>query len=139
MIPLKKKLMQIRKRNKNEVLSTVYMESKEVTSFDQDFLIVNLAHGVPVNKRNFNILKSYDFPVVSRRDKKTVTESDVRDYFKKHKKDSALIKYANFYCLLYFAKAIDISTAENFAQQIATEKIDAETIDSLLQTLIGGI
>jgi hypothetical protein len=55
-----------------------------------------------------NILKSYDFPVASRTEKGIVTEQMIKDYFKKHKKDKALDKYANFYFLLYLAKVIDI-------------------------------
>jgi hypothetical protein len=38
-----------------------------------------------------NILKSYDFPVASRTDKGIVTESMIKDYFKKHKKDKPFI------------------------------------------------
>ena len=33
----------------------------------------------------------------------------VKDYFKKHKKDKHLVKYANFYFLLYLAKIIDVN------------------------------
>jgi hypothetical protein len=55
-----------------------------------------------------NILKTYDFPVASRTDKGVVTDSMIKDYFKKHKKDKPLMKYANFYFLLYLAKVIDI-------------------------------
>lgn len=105
-----KNKMQVKKaKQKNQVLSTVYMESKEVSQFDPDFCIVNVAFGVPVNKKDMNILKSYDFPVQSRLDGKNVTESMVREYFKKHKKDNGLIKYGNFYVLLYFARCIDLS------------------------------
>ncbi len=56
-----------------------------------------------------NILKSYDFPVATRTDKGIVTETMVKDYFKKHKKDKPISKYANFYFLLYLAKVIDIN------------------------------
>lgn len=56
-----------------------------------------------------NILKSYDFPVASRTDKGIVTESMIKDYFKKHKKDKPISKYANFYFLIYLCKVIDIS------------------------------
>lgn len=105
-----KNKMKVRKaKQKNEVLTSVYMESKEVNDFDPDFLIVNVAHGIPVNKMDMNVLKSYDFPVSKRLDNKSVTESMIRDYFKKHKKDSGLIKYANFYVLIYFAKCIDVN------------------------------
>jgi hypothetical protein len=56
-----------------------------------------------------NILKSYDFPVASRTDKGIVTESMIKDYFKKHKKDKPITKYANLYFLIYLAKVLDIS------------------------------
>lgn len=55
-----------------------------------------------------NILKTYDFPVASRTDKGIVTDIMIKDYLKKHKKDEPLVKYANFYFLLYLAKVIDI-------------------------------
>jgi hypothetical protein len=56
-----------------------------------------------------NILKSYDFPVASRTEKGVVTETMIKDYFKKHKKDKPLVKYANFYFLLYLAKVLDVN------------------------------
>ena len=57
---------------------------------------------------NMNFLKSYDFPVATRTDKGIVTETMVKDYFKKHKKDKSISKYGSFYFLLYLAKVIDI-------------------------------
>jgi nuclear protein localization family protein 4 len=105
----KTKMQVKKKKQKNEVLSTVYMESKDVSQFDPDFCIVNVAHGVPVNKMDMNILKSYDFPVSRRLEGKNITETMVREYFKKHKKDKGLVKYGNFFVLLYFAKCIDIN------------------------------
>ncbi len=107
--PDKNKMKVKKSKQKNEVLSTVYMESKEVDQFDPDFFIVNVAFGVPVDKKDMNILKSYDFPVSRRLEGKNVTESMVRDYFKKHKKDNGLVKYGNFYVLLYLSKLIDIN------------------------------
>jgi hypothetical protein len=58
-----------------------------------------------------NILKTYDFPVASRTDKGIVTDSMIKDYFKRHKKDKSLVKYSNFYFLLYLAKVIDIGVS----------------------------
>lgn len=37
-----KKLMQVRKQKKNEIVSSVYVEGKQSESFDPDFLIVNV-------------------------------------------------------------------------------------------------
>lgn len=56
-----------------------------------------------------NILKTYDFPVATRTEKGIITESAVKEYFKKHKNDKALIKFANFYFLIYLAKILDIA------------------------------
>jgi hypothetical protein len=61
-----------------------------------------------VDKKDMNYLKSYDFPVASRIEKGIVTESLIKDYFKKHKKDKPLVKYANFYFLIYLAKVLDL-------------------------------
>jgi hypothetical protein len=55
-----------------------------------------------------NILKTYDFPVAGRLEKGIVTESMIKEYLKKHKKDQPIYKYGNFYFLLYLAKVIDI-------------------------------
>lgn len=55
-----------------------------------------------------NILKTYDFPVASRTEKGIVTDQMIKDYFKRHKKDAPLVKYANFYFLIYMAKIIDL-------------------------------
>lgn len=56
-----------------------------------------------------NILKSYDFPFATRTEKGIVTDTMIKDYFKKHKKDKPLNKFSNFYFLLYLAKVIDIN------------------------------
>jgi nuclear protein localization family protein 4 len=106
-----KKEMQVRKPNKNEMISSIYMENRTVENFDPDFFIVNLSHGAPVDKKDMNILKSYDFPHITRTDKGIVTETMIKDYFKKHKKDKPLVKYANFYFLIYLAKVLDIGVS----------------------------
>jgi hypothetical protein len=56
-----------------------------------------------------NVLKSYDFPVVTRSDKKNITLQDIKDFIKRHKKDKpAINRYSNFYFILYLAKVLDI-------------------------------
>ena len=87
-----KKLMQVRKPKKNEMLPTVYMENKPTQKFDPDFFIVNLGHGVPQSKKGMNILKTYDFPVAARTEKGIVTEQMIKDYFKKYKSEKPEIK-----------------------------------------------
>jgi hypothetical protein len=72
-----------------------------------------VGHGAPQDKHDFNILKSYDFPVASRSDKGIVTENMIKDYFKKHKKDKPLAKYGSFYFLIYLAKVFDIGVSYN--------------------------
>ena len=37
-----KKLMQVRKAKRGEILPTIYMEGKESSKFDPDFFIVNI-------------------------------------------------------------------------------------------------
>ena len=54
-------------------------------------------------------MKSYDFPVLSRIDKKNITLQDVKDFIKRHRKDKPVInRYSNFYFILYLAKVLDI-------------------------------
>lgn len=60
-----KKLV-IREGNKNEIMPSVLQEGKEVKEFELDFFIVSLAHGSMKEGKDFNILKSYDFPVANR-------------------------------------------------------------------------
>lgn len=70
-------------------------------------------------------------------EKKILTESHIKEYFNRKKRDPALQKYANFNFLVYLAKVVDIPTAENIAKQIYEEKIDGEIIDSMIDTIIG--
>lgn len=84
-----------------------------------------------------NILKSYDFPIASRTEKGIVTEAMIKDYFKKHKSSKPLVKYANFYFLLFLAKTIDKESAKVYARDISLGLIDAEIIESLLSPYIG--
>ena len=127
-----KKLMQVRKAKKGEILPTIYMEGKESSRFDPDFFIVNIAHGVPTNKKNQNIIQTYDFPVESRAPKGIVTQNMIKDYLKKYEKTNPNIKCANLYFLIYIAKSIDLETAATFAKQVLEKKVDWELIKSLL-------
>ena len=132
-----KKLMQVRKAKKGEILPTIYMEGKESSKFDPDFFIVNIAHGVPSDKKGQNIIQTYDFPVASRCSKGIVTQNMIKDYFKKYKKTDPNIKCANLYFLAYIAKTIDLETASTFAKQVLEKKVNWETIESLLSSYIG--
>ena len=129
--------MQVRKAKKGEILPTIDMEGKESSKFDPDFFIVNIAHGVPSNKKGQNIIKTYDFPVKSRCNKGIVTQNNVKDYFKKYKNVDPNIKCANLDFLVYVAKTIDIDTASTWAKQVLEKKINWELVESLLSSYIG--
>ena len=113
------------------------MEGKESSKFDPDFFIVNIAHGVPSNKKGQNIIKTYDFPVASNSPKGIVTQKMIKDYFQKYKKTDPNIKSANLNFLIYIAKTIDIDTASTFAKQILEHKINWEIVETLLKDYIG--
>ena len=129
--------MQVRKAKKGEILPTIYMEGKESSKFDPDFFIVNVAHGVPSNKKGQNIIKTYDFPVAANAPKGIVTQSMVKDYFKKYAKTDPNIKCANLNFLIYIAKNIDIETASTFCKQVLENKINWEVVQTLLGNYIG--
>ena len=131
-----KKLMQVRKAKRGEILPTIYMEGKESSKFDPDFFIVNVAHGVPSDKKGQNIIKTYDFPVKSRC-KGILTQNNVKDYFKKYKNVDPNIKCANLDFLVYVAKTIDIDTASTWAKQVLEKKINWDVVQTLLSSLIG--
>jgi nuclear protein localization family protein 4 len=57
-----KKTMVLREPASNEMIPTVMKEGKPVKEFEPDFFIVSLTHGQPKTKKDYNILKSYDFP-----------------------------------------------------------------------------
>jgi transposase len=66
-------------------------------------------HGAPKDKRDYNMMKIYDFPVATRINKKNITLQDIKDFIKRHKKDKPAFKrYANFYFILYLSKVLDI-------------------------------
>lgn len=68
---------------------------------------------------------------------KIVTENQIKEYFKKKKKEPPIIKYACFNFLIYLAKIVDLATAENIAKQIYEEKLDTEVINSIIDSYIG--
>ena len=132
-----KKRMKVRKEKKGEIMPTIYMEGKPTQEFDPDFFIVNIAHGAPTDKKNQNILKSYDFPVAMRTEKNVVTENMIKDYFKRHKNDKPLNKCASFFFLIFIGKTIDLESACTYAKQIANGTIDWEVLEQILSTYIG--
>ena len=132
-----KKLMQVRKAKRGEILPTIYMEGKESSKFDPDFFIVNVAHGVPSDKKGQNIIQTYDFPIKSRSNKGIVTQNNIKDYFQKYKNTNPNIKCANLNFLIYVAKTIDIDTASTYAKQVLEKNINWDVIQSLLSPYIG--
>jgi len=58
--------MVLRDPGPNEMIPSVVKEGKTVKEFEPDFFIVSLAHGQPKGKKDYNILKNYDFPPANR-------------------------------------------------------------------------
>jgi nuclear protein localization protein 4 homolog len=58
--------MILREAGSNELIPSCMKEGKVVKEFEPEFFIVSLAHGQPKTKKDFNILKNYDFPVYNR-------------------------------------------------------------------------
>ena len=63
-------MMILRSPEANEMIPSVIKEGKPVKEFEPDFFIVSLSHGQPKNKKDYNYLKNYDFPVIARAKKK---------------------------------------------------------------------
>lgn len=45
------------------MIPSVVKEGKNVKEFEPDFFIVSVGNGQPKTKKDYNILKNYDFPV----------------------------------------------------------------------------
>lgn len=90
-----------------------------------------------MNKKGYNILKSYDFPIASRMEKEILTKNHIQDYFKKKKNEKPQIKYSCFNFLIFLAKTVDLATAVTIAKQIYEEKLDIEVIESLIESYLG--
>jgi nuclear protein localization family protein 4 len=59
--PESRKKMTLREPATNEMIPSIVREGKPVKEFEPDFFIVSLAHGQPKGKKDYNILKNYDF------------------------------------------------------------------------------
>lgn len=58
--------MQVREANEDEMIPTFLESGKSVKQFPQDFFLVSVAHGQPSHGRDYNVLKTHDFPVANR-------------------------------------------------------------------------
>jgi len=58
--------MVLREPKENEMIPSVVMEGKPSKEFDPDYFIVSLSNGQPKTKKDYNILKNYDFPIRNR-------------------------------------------------------------------------
>ena len=61
--------MILREPAENEMIPSVVMEGKTVKEFEPEFFIVSLSNGQPKGKKDYNILKNYDFPIKNRTSK----------------------------------------------------------------------
>jgi nuclear protein localization family protein 4 len=61
--------MVLREPGENEMIPSVVMEGKTVKEFEPEFFIVSLSNGQPKGKKDYNILKNYDFPIKNRTSK----------------------------------------------------------------------
>lgn len=78
--------MILREGGPNEMIPSVMKEGKTVKEFEPDFFIVSLAHGQPKTKKDYNILKNYDFAVFNRSGK-APGRQDYKNYIKRHKNE----------------------------------------------------
>ena len=65
-----------------------------MTSVPPEFFVVNVAHGQPAHERDYNIIKSYDFPVRNRDE--PATPAHFTGYLKKYQSDPTEKIFANF-------------------------------------------
>lgn len=87
--------MVLREAKENEMIPSVVMEGKTVKEFDPDYFIVSLANGQPLGKKDYNIIKNYDFPVRNRTSR-LPNKKDFQDYIRRHKGEPSQRKYACF-------------------------------------------
>jgi len=62
-----RKMMKVRQAGENDVIAKVIKGGTEVSEFEPDFLLVNIANGYRPDNR-FSIIKNADFPVENRDD-----------------------------------------------------------------------
>lgn len=77
--------MVLRTAGPNELIPSVMKEGQSVKEFEPDFFIVSLGHGQPKTKKDYSILKNYDFPPFNRGI--NPTRNDYKNYIKKHKNE----------------------------------------------------
>mmetsp|Transcript_25478 Transcript_25478/g.19234 ORF Transcript_25478/g.19234 Transcript_25478/m.19234 type:complete len:88 (-) Transcript_25478:112-375(-) len=87
--------MVLREGGPNEMIPAVMKEGATVKEFEPDFFIVSVAHGQPKTKKDYNILKCYDFPMFNR-DGNKPTKQDFKNYVKRHKSEPSQRKFACF-------------------------------------------
>jgi hypothetical protein len=58
--------MILREPGPNEMIPSVVKEGKPAKEFEPDFFIVSIGHGQPRTKKDYNIMKNFDFPVYNR-------------------------------------------------------------------------
>lgn len=104
----RKKLV-VRTPEPNELVPAFLQEGSPVTSVPPEFFVVNVAHGQPAHENDYNIMKSYDFPVRNR--ESPATPAHFTGYLKKYSSDPTEKIFANFQLLLYLAELMDVDTA----------------------------
>ena len=91
--------MTIRNCGPNEMIPSIVKEGKPAKEFEPDFFIVSIGHGIPKSKKDYNILKNYDFPAYNRGGK-VPSKKEFSDYLKRHKGEPSQRKYACFTLVL---------------------------------------
>ena len=128
-------LLEIREPKNKEILPIVFIEGIETNQFYPDIFIIDIDHGFVSDKKGKNLIKTFDFPIISKYNK-TTGQKMVNEYFKKYKKVDSNIKCANLNFLIYIAKNFDLETAINFAQQILDKSLDWDMVETLLNNYI---
>jgi nuclear protein localization family protein 4 len=113
-----RKKMILRTPSPIEMIPTVIKEGKPATEFEPDFFIVSLVNGQPKGSKDYNYLKNYDFPVLSKENKQ-ILGKEYKDYIRRHKGEPSQRKFACFQLILYLADVMDIDTALSIADQVA--------------------
>lgn len=126
--------MILREPGPNEMIPSVVKEGKPAKEFEPDFFIVSLGHGQPKTKKDYNILKNYDFPEFNRGGRNPI-KKDYNDYLKRHKGEPSQRKYACFHLLLFLSEMLDIDTALTIAQNIAKEQPLDPSLVELLESM----
>eukprot|EP00357_Protocruzia_adherens_P002393 CAMPEP_0114978488 /NCGR_PEP_ID=MMETSP0216-20121206/3833_1 /TAXON_ID=223996 /ORGANISM="Protocruzia adherens, Strain Boccale" /LENGTH=524 /DNA_ID=CAMNT_0002339687 /DNA_START=38 /DNA_END=1612 /DNA_ORIENTATION=+ len=116
----RKKMVLRKPTKKTEMIPTVLYQGKNVTEFEPDFFIVNVAAGSSKSQNNYNILKNFDFPIENR--KSPQRTNDVKNYVKKHKSDPPSSRYASFHFIVYISKLLGVDTALTIANAVRDEQ-----------------